>query len=242
MIGEVLNDSEYNTVVVFDFDRFSRDSDDGIIYKSKVKRYGISIKSVNQPIDEKNVLADQIENILIIIAEIDNAMRRHKCHRGMVDCINRGEWYSRPPLGYDSKKVDKHHIITVNEQGKILRKAFEWLVNEPEISQFEIAERLERQGLTIKKQRLSMILRNSFYCGRIEHKYLELEDSDKPYIMGVQEPLISEEMFDRAQQILYVNHSNYEHQEETPKFPLKKFVHCAKDSKLMTGYTNKNKD
>ena len=242
MIGEVLNDPEYNTVVVFDFDRFSRDSDDGIIYKSKVKRCGISVKSVNQPIDEKNVLADQIENILIIIADIDNAMRRHKCHRGMVDCINRGEWYSRPPLGYDSKKVDKHHIITVNEQGKILRKAFEWLVNEPEISQFEIAERLKRQGLTIQKQRLSMILRNSFYCGRIEHKYLELEDSDKPYIMGVQEPLISEEMFDRVQQILDGNHSNYEHQEETPKFPLKKFVHCAKDGKLMTGYTTKNKD
>ena len=86
MIGEVLNDPEYNTVVVFDFDRFSRDSDDGIIYKSKVKRCGISVKSVNQPIDEKNVLADQIENILIIIADIDNAMRRHKCHRGMVDC------------------------------------------------------------------------------------------------------------------------------------------------------------
>ena len=60
--------------------------------------------------------------------------------------------------------------------------------------------------------------------------------------MGVQEPLISEEMFDKAQQILAGNHCHYEHQEETPKFPLKKIVHCAKDGKLMTGYTTKNKD
>ena len=242
MIGEVLNDPEYNTVVVFDFDRFSRDSDDGIIYKSKVKRCGISVKSVNQPIDEKNVLADQIENILIIIADIDNAMRRHKCHRGMVDCINKGEWYSRTTLGYDKKKVDKKHIITVNKDGRILKNAFEWIVNEPEISQYEITQRLRNMGLNITKQHLSSILRNSFYCGRIEHKYLELEASDKPYIMGVQEPLISEEMFDKVQQILAGNHCNYEHQEETPNFPLKKFVHCAKDGKLMTGYTTKNKD
>ena len=242
MIGEILNDPEYNTVVVFDFDRFSRDSDDGIIYKSKVKRCGISVKSVNQPIDEKNVLADQIENILIIIADIDNAMRRHKCHRGMVDCINKGEWYSRPPLGYDSSKVNRHHVITVNEKGKILRNAFEWLANEPEITQYEIIRRLKRLGLDVTKQRLSSILRNSFYCGRLEHKYLELEDSDKNYIMGVQEPLISEALFERVQEILDGNHANYEHQNETPKFPMKRFVFCAKDDHLMTGYTTKNND
>ena len=243
MIGEILNDPEYNTVVVFDFDRFSRDSDDGIIYKSKVKRSGISVKSVNQPIDENNVLADQIENILIILADIENAMRRHKCHRGMVDCINRGEWYSRPPLGYDSKKVNKHHVITVNEKGKILKKAFEWITDEPEITQSEIINRLKHLGLTISKQRLSECLRNSFYCGRIEHRYLETDDLDKPYIMGVQEPMITEEMFDKVQNILNGNnHCDYEHAEETPKFPLKRFVFCAKDNHILSGYTTKGKD
>lgn len=242
MIGEVLNDPEYNQIVVFDYDRFSRNSEDGIVYKAKVRRCGINVKSVNQPIDSNNVLAEQIENILIIIAEIENAMRKHKCHDGMVNCINRGEWYSRPPLGYDSSKVDRHHVIKVNEQGKILRNAFEWLANEPETTQYEIIRRLKRLGLDITKQRLSSILRNSFYCGRLEHKYLELEDSDKNYIMGVQEPLISEALFDRVQEILDGNHANYEHQDETQKFPMKRFVFCAKDDHLMTGYTTKNND
>ena len=242
MIGEVLNDPEYNQIVVFDYDRFSRNSEDGIVYKAKVRRCGINVKSVNQPIDSNNVLAEQIENILIIIAEIENAMRKHKCHDGMVNCINRGEWYSKPPLGYDSNKVDRHHVIKVNEKGKILRNAFEWLANEPEITQYEIIRRLKRLGLDVTKQRLSSILRNSFYCGRLEHKYLELGDSDKNYIMGVQEPLISEALFDRVQEILDGNHANYEHQNETPKFPMKRFVFCAKDDHLMTGYTTKNND
>lgn len=117
MIGEVLADPEYNYIVVYDFDRFSRSSTDGIIYKAKVKSSGITVKSVNQPIDENNILAEQIENILIILANIDNAMRRHKCHEGMVACINRGEWYSRPPLGYTSKKEGKRHVIKVNDKG-----------------------------------------------------------------------------------------------------------------------------
>ncbi len=51
MIGEVLNDPEYNQIVVFDYDRFSRNSEDGIVYKAKVRRCGINVKSVNQPAD-----------------------------------------------------------------------------------------------------------------------------------------------------------------------------------------------
>lgn len=242
MIGEVLNDPEYNQIVVFDFDRFSRNSTDGIIYKTKVARCGINVKSVNQPIDSNNMLAAQIENILIIIAEIENAMRRHKCHEGMVNCINRGEWFSRPPLGYNSKKVDKHHIITVNEKGRILRHAFEWILNEPGISQFEILKRLKSEGLELSKQRLSSILRNSFYCGRVEHKYLNTEGKSEKYIKGVQEPLISEEMFENVQKILEGNHGKYEQASETPKFPLKGYVFCAKDSHLLTGYTTKGND
>ena len=234
MIGTVLADPEYNTIVVFDFDRFSRNSNDGIIYKSKAKHNGVSVLSVNQPIDPNNVLAEQIENILLIIADIDNAMRRHKCQSGMESCIRRGEWYSRPPLGYDSKKVDKTHILTVNDKGRLLKLAFEWVANEPEITQAEIIRRLKARGLDIPKQRLSQYLRNRFYCGEIEHKYLDGE-----IIEGKQEPLISKALFQRVQSVLDGNRVNYEHQEITPDFPLKRHIYCAKDKHILTGYTTK---
>ena len=240
MIGEVLADPEYNTIVVFDFDRFSRCSNDGIVYKTKVKRNGVQVLSVNQPIDQNNVLAEQIENILIIIADIDNAMRRHKCHQGMVDCVKRGEWYSRAPFGYDSKKVDKTHILTVNEKGRILKLAFEWIANEPDISQSEVLRRLKARGINIPKQRLSYYLRNRFYCGELEHKYLGVDkDGKQIVIQGKQEPLISKELFERVQNVLSGNRSNYEQAEVTPDFPLKKHIYCAKDNHVMTGYTTK---
>ena len=237
MIGEVLADPEYNHIIVYDFDRFSRSSTDGIIYKAKAKNSGITVRSVNQPIDENNILAEQIENIFIVLANIDNAMRKHKCHEGMVACINRGEWYSRPPFGYTSKKVGKKHIITVNGHGRILKHAFEWIADEPDIKQAEIIRRLRDEGLDISKQRLSQCLRNCFYCGLIEHEYL-----NGSIIEGCQEPLISKALFWRVQDILNGNTSNYRHSKETPKFPLKGHLKSSKDGRAMTGYTVKKKN
>ena len=236
MVGAVLNDSEVDTIVVYDYDRFSRNMSEGLAYKGQLNRSGVTIVSVNQPVDKTNTLAEHIEAILLIVADIDNATRRNKCYQGMVACINRGEWYSKPPCGYTSKKVDRQHIITVNDDGRILKNAWEWVVNEPHITQAKILERLKARGLKMTKQHLSACLRNPFYCGRLEHKYL-----NGNVIRGKQERLISEALFDRVQAILDGKGSvGYEIAAETPRFPLK--GHIYYNGHLMTGYTVKKKN
>ena len=238
MVGCVLNDPEIDTIVVFDIDRFSRNLEEGLTYKSQLNKSGVCLTSVNQPIDQNNLLAKHIEAILLIVADIDNAMRRHKCQEGMIACINRGEWYSKPPLGYTSKKVNREHRLTINEDGRILKNAWKWIANEPSITQSRIIERLKARGLTITKQHLSACLRNCFYCGRLEHKYLEGR-----VIKGKQEQLISEALFDKVQQILDGNNNaGYEVAAETPQYPLKGHVYY--NGHLMTGYPvkKKNKD
>ena len=235
MVGAVLNDPEIDTIVVYDYDRFSRNMTEGLTYKGQLNRSGITIIAVNQPVDKSNLLAEHIEAILLIVADIDNAMRRHKCYEGMVACINRGEWYGRPPLGYNSKKVNREHQLTINDDGRILQHAWEWIANEPDITQAKIVERLRARGLYIKKQRLSECLRNPFYCGRLEHKFL-----NGNVIKGKQEKLISEALFDRVQQILDGNHGGYEQAAITPQFPLK--GHIYYNGHMLTGYTVKKKN
>ena len=235
MVGVVLNDPEIDTIVVYDYDRFSRNMTEGLTYKGQLNRSGITIIAVNQPVDKSNLLAEHIEAILLIVADIDNAMRRNKCYEGMVACINRGEWYGRPPLGYNSKKVNKEHQLTINDDGRILKNAWEWIANEPDITQAKIVERLRARGLDIKKQRLSECLRNPFYCGRLEHKFL-----NGNVIKGKQEKLISEALFDRVQQILDGNHGGYEQAAITPQFPLK--GHIYYNGHMLTGYTVKKKN
>lgn len=71
MIGIVLNDAEVDEVVVFDYDRYSRNMEDGLVYKGQLNRNGIALKSVNQPLGVDNVLSEHIASMLIIIADID---------------------------------------------------------------------------------------------------------------------------------------------------------------------------
>ena len=235
MIGAVMHDSEVDTIVVYDYDRFSRNMEEGLVYKGQLNRSGVSIESVNQPIDKSNSLASHIEAILLIVADIDNATRRSKCYNGMVACINRGEWYSRPPFGYNSKKINKEHKLTVNEQGRILKNAWEWIAAEPNISQAQIIKRLRTYGLEISKQKLSDCLQNPFYCGKIQHKYLYGKT-----IFGRQEALVSVGLFDRVQDILRGNHKGYVHIEQTPQFPLKGHIYF--NGHMLTGYTVKKKN
>ena len=84
MVGVVLNDPEIDTIVVYDYDRFSRNMTEGLTYKGQLNRSGITIIAVNQPVDKSNLLAEHIEAILLIVADIDNAMRRHKCYEGIL--------------------------------------------------------------------------------------------------------------------------------------------------------------
>ena len=203
MIADILHDPEVNRVIVYDFDRFTRNSEEGIPTKARLKKSGIIVVSVNQPIDQNNFLADAIEDILIVLGKIDNAMRKHKCGSGMRACIERGEWFSKPPMGYNSQKVGKSHIITVNEKGEHLRQAFMWKAQQ-NLSNTEIVKRLEARGLKIYKQRLTDIFRNVFYCGKIKHHFL----GDR-IIEGKQEKLVSQAIFDKVQENLEVNHSHY---------------------------------
>lgn len=72
-------------------------------------------------------------------------MRRDKAVVSMTDCQRKGNWYSKPPLGYDKVKIDKDHILTVNETGKILRDAFIWKATEG-IGDIEKVQRLKGWG------------------------------------------------------------------------------------------------
>lgn len=171
MISNAISDERINTVVVYDFDRFSRNSEEGIAHRSRLSKAGISLLAVNQPIAQDSLFSSTIENLMMVVANMDNEMRKHKCTEGMKSCLERGEWYSCTPLGYDSKKVGKHHIITINETGLLLREAFRWKADD-NIKSAEIVSRLNARGLRINKQQVSKFLHNPFYCGKIRHRLL----------------------------------------------------------------------
>ena len=232
MIAEVAADREINIILVYSFDRFSRAGIEAIMTKAYLKSKGVYVISATQPIDTDSIAGEFMENILFLFNQFENSLRRDNAVTGMTACLKRGEWYGKAPLGYDHKKVGKTHILTVNDDGRILKKAFLWKANEG-FGDIEIVERLALEGLRIDRKHLNKILHNPFYCGKITHNLLGDE-----IVEGKQEKLIDEATFNKVQGI---THAGYEHKEETEPFPLKRHVRCSDCGGYLTGYTVKSR-
>ena len=233
MITEVAKTTGVNIILVYSFDRFSRAGDEGILTKRYLKSKGIYVVSATQVTDPDSPAGEFMENILFLFNQFENNLRKGKCEAGMKECLEQGNWYSRPPLGFDKTKKGKEHIITVNPTGELLRQAFVWKANEG-LTDVQIVERLKALGLKIYKQRLSEIFHNPFYCGKIKHALL----GDK-IVKGNQEILIEEDIWNKVNGI--ESNIGYSHAIETPLYPLKRHIYCGDCGKLLTGYEVKAK-
>ena len=93
MIRFVRNQHEgISLILVYSLDRFSRTGDNAIFISSELKRRGISIVSVTQPIDVSTHSGVLQQNIQFIFSKYDNDLRREKCITGMREKLLRGEW------------------------------------------------------------------------------------------------------------------------------------------------------
>ncbi len=219
MITDIAKKKEVNMILVAQLDRFSRAGIEAMTTRAYLKSQGIFVESAMNPVDHDSEMGDFFVNLLFLFNQFENNLRKSKCENGMRDCLRRGDWYSRPPLGYDKRQENGRHILTVNQTGELLRQAFTWKAYEG-ITDVQIAERLKGFGLSITKQRLSEIFHNPFYCGKIRHKFL-----DDDIIQGNQEPLVNEVLFNKVNGI--ESHNDYTHAVETPMYPLKRHIICA---------------
>ena len=232
MITKVSMMKEVNIILVSHFDRFSRAGEEGMLTKKILKSKGVFVVSATQPTDPDSVSGEFMENILFLVSKFENNLRKDKCEAGMRESLERGDWYSKPPLGFDKFIENGKRVIKVNATGELLRKAFYWKAEG--CSNVEILQRLKALGLKLYKQRLTEIFHNPFYCGKIKHAFLDGE-----IVKGNQEVLVSEEIFNKVNGI--ESNIGYTHAAETPMYPLKRHIICANCGCYMTGYEVKSK-
>ena len=235
MIKFLKNSKEKKSyILVYSLDRFSRSGENAIYISSQLKKEGVTIVSVTQPIDVSTHAGVLQQNIQFIFSKYDNDLRMQKCVDGMREKLRRGEWIGAAPTGYshDRDYGRKEQKIIINEKGKLIQKTFQWKLEG--FSNPQIIKKLKDLGLVIPMQLLSDIFRNPFYCGLISHNMLNGE-----IVEGKHPALVSKEIF------LKVNKLNktegYKWKKDDENFPLKQFLKCAKCGKPYTGYLVKKK-
>lgn len=219
-------------ILVYSLDRFSRTGDSAIYIASELKKTGVNIMAVTQPIDTNSHAGALQQNIQFIFSKYDNDLRRQKTIDGMREKLLRGEWIGNAPTGYSFVKGASTQTIVINEKGEAMKQAFTWRANGMTYDQ--IIAKLKPLGVNLPKQTLTDIFRNPFYCGFMSHNLLNGE-----VVRGKHPALISEDLFLKANASKKTD--GYKSNKANDNLPLKTFVKDAETLTPFTGYLVKKK-
>ena len=160
---------QFEAVIVYELDRFSRNRYDSAIYKAKLKKNGVRVMSAeeritNNPDDPTSII---MESLLEGMAEYYSAELAQKVLRGMEqNALESRGTGGTLPLGY--RMTPDHHFEVDPVNAAVVRKIFSDYANGK--SQKEIIRSLNQQGARTSSGR--PFSNNSFACLLHNEKYI----------------------------------------------------------------------
>ena len=223
MINEAAS-GQFQCVIVWKGDRFSRSRADAAKYKNELKKFGVRVLSAT----EANVTGPEailMDGINEAFAEYFSVELAAKVVRGMTQNVIDGKYTGgKLPLGY---KLDENRKLVFDEnKAFIVREAFSRYMHDG-MSAAAIARLFNSKGYTndygkpFRSGTVHNILRNKRYCGIFEYR--------GTVNTNMIPPMISKEEFDTVQQIMRNNQRDRGkfHGQET--YYLKGKVFCLYD-------------
>lgn len=230
----------FDAIFVWKFSRFARNQEESIVYKSLLKKNGVSVISISEPIID-GVFGSLIERIIEWMDEYYLINLSTEVKRGMLEKASRGEPMCAPATGYDL--VGKNYVP--NADAPIVRQVFEDFVSG--MGLHAIAQKLTLQGVRTKRGNppenrfVEYMINNPVYIGKIrwstDGRTVSRRDYDSPntlVIDGTHEPIISQELWDKAHEIMeerkrkYVKHRRESYSDLQPTvWMLKGLVKCS---------------
>ena len=227
----------FDMILVWKFSRFARNREDSIVYKSMLrKQCGIDVVSISEQIgeDKTSIL---IEALLEAMDEYYSINLAEEVKRGMNEKFSRGGVVSQPPFGY---KMGEDVFVPNEETAPIVRMIFEDYVSGMGVR--KIAMKLNDMGVRSTKgnrfenRTVEYILCNPTYLGKLRRNPNGRDAADRFHqsddiviVDGQHEPLISEELYKKANERLkeqkkkYVRHA----QQKQADFMLRGLCRCS---------------
>ena len=87
---------QFEAILVWKLSRFARNREDSIIYKSLLRKQGIQVISMNEPLED-TPSGRLLEGIIEVLDEFYSANLSQDVTRGMRETANRGFYPGGPP-------------------------------------------------------------------------------------------------------------------------------------------------
>jgi len=210
----------FQAILVWKLSRFARNRQDSILYKSMLKKRGIEVISISEPIGD-TPQGQLMEGIIEVIDEFYSAVLAQETLRGMVENARKGYRNGGFPIyGYKNVRVfdEKGNPKTkyeVNEaEAKVVKLIFELYTKGNDLK--NVVMELGRKGIRPRsgtywsKSTVANILRNETYIGWTVFNKREKKTMGRQFkpkdewiiIKNTHKPIISEEFFNRVQKLI----------------------------------------
>lgn len=148
----------------------------------------------------------------------------------MQAAVKAGRFPWKGPLGYTNGRNGPSNVLLDPERAPLIRKAFELMAtgNHGPDAVRHLVGTLglhTKTGGPVPTQTFSRILRNELYAGWVVSGAVRAK--------GTHEPIVSQQLFDKVQDILSGKRS-VPHKAQNDDFPLPGFVKCSRCGKPLT--------
>lgn len=207
-IKEIIKDMEigiFDAVIVHKLDRLTRSIGDLDDLIELFNKHNIKLISLSENIDTSTAMGRFFVNFLGILAQMYRENLGEEVRKGMAGRVKKGmPTVSLAMFGYDLIK-DKGLIINKKES-----KYVKWIFNQylSGVGANTIAKKLNemgiksKQGALFNQNKIMLILKNYHYIGKVHWKASNSIEDERIVVDGQHEPIIDEELFLRAKNII----------------------------------------
>lgn len=229
-------DRQFEAILLWKFSRFARNQEESIVYKAMLRKLGVSVISISEPLPD-GPFASLIERIIEWMDEFYSIRLAGEVKRGMQEKASRGEPVTIAPFGY---RMEDNCLIP-DEKAPIVREVFSMYADGR--GKMDIARCLGERGVRTNRgtrpenRFIEYMLNNPVYIGKIrwskEGRTVSKRKYDDENIVvydGKHEPIISQELWQTAQNRLEQEKKMYRprtRRNEPIAWMLKGLVHCS---------------
>jgi len=226
------DNKDVDIILIHKIDRLARNLIDYATIKAILKQKGIRLVSVSEPFDD-NPIGHLLENIIASISEWYSANLGEEIKKGNLAKLKKGEWPTKPPIGYRSVKGENGRVTHIPDLkfSSVVKQSFN-LFSTGNYSLRSLSEEMGERGMKTKYGKiyspdaLKKLLMRRFYIGKLEWKGKEYK--------GKHKPIIAKHLFYRVQEIIK-RRSTETGEKGKLEFLLRGVVYCKVCMQKLTG-------
>jgi len=245
----------FDAILVWKYSRFTRNRDDASIYKSLLRRHGVSVISMNEQIDDSPA-GKLLEGIIEVIDEFYSLNLAQDTMRGLRENAMRGFQNGSIPIGYKAKKVMDGTVqrtkLEIDETtAPIVKRIFKMSLDNIGIK--EIAKTLNNEGLKTNKDKpwgnttIAYILKNEIYTGTLvwnkksKDKFKINKPDEIVRVENSHPAIIEKQVFHTVQKLISKRSPKFIHPRRiNSDYVLSGFIYCGKCGLKMVGASAKS--